>query len=312
MWFKQIQLFKISSSINSAFLNQLQEKLEPLSFTPCLPSMHQSMGFVSLIDEDENPSLTRLSNQHYAMVCLQIEEKILPGTVIRQELDEAIKQMETSENRKLKSSEKLRLKDEITMTLLPRAFSKKTRVYAYLDCKNHWLVVGTANAKKTENLISMLKKSVSDDIHPVDIKELSSTMTHWLKHQNYPSSFSIEKAGVLQDPKQENRMIRCKHQDLFYSGIQSLIKDGCAVISLALSWQDRVDFVLSHECSLSSIQFRDEIIDQVKEMEAESKQQQFDADFYIMTEVLSGLLTDLMAALSAPSVKPVMSLVNTA
>lgn len=312
MWFKQVQLFQLNTSINTVFLKQLQDKLEPLSFTPCLPSMHQSMGFVSPIGSDENPSLVRVINQDYAMICLQIEEKVLPSAVIRQALDEAVKEIETSENRKLKSNEKLRLKDEITMTLLPRAFSKKMRIYAYFDCKNHWLVVGTGNAKKTEDLIAMLKKSVTDDIHPMNIKELSATMTSWLKHQNYSSSFSIEKACVLQDPKQANRTIRCKQQDLFYSGIQSLIKDGCAVIQLALSWQDRVSFILSHQFLFSSLQFSDEILDQVKEMEAESKQQQFDADFYIMTEVLSKLLIELIASLNTAAVKPMISLVNTA
>ena len=40
--------------------------------------------------------------------------------------------------------------------------------------------------------------------------------------------------------------------------------------------------------------FKDEIIEQVKEMEAGTKQQQFNADFLIMTETLDGLLKDLL------------------
>lgn len=291
MWFKQLQLFQLEISVNDSSSEVLEEKLEPLSFTSCLPSMWQSLGWVAPVEDDK--LLVRLING-YAMLCLQVEEKILPATVIRQELSEAIKEIEASENRKLRPKEKYALKDEIIMTLLPRAFSKFTKIYAYIDTKNHWLVLGTANPKKTEQFISIFKKSIDDKIYPIDIKKLSSTMTHWLKHQSYPSSFSVEKACVLQDPSQENRVIRCKQQDLFASGIQSLIKDGCEAIQLALSWQDKVNFVLASDFSLSSIQFQDEIIAQVKEMEPETNQQQFDADFLIMTEMLGSLLKDLL------------------
>ena len=98
----------------------------------------------------------------------------------------------------------------------------------------------------------------------------------------------------MQDPNQENRIIRCKQQDLFAPGIQSLIKDGCEAIQLALSWQDRVNFVLSNDLSLSSVQFQDEIIAQAKEMEPETKDQQFDADFLIMTDTLNHVINELL------------------
>ena len=300
MWFKQLQLFQFEGSINYS-IDVLKEKLEPLAFTQCLPSMPQSMGWVSPIDDDNMPLVRSINS--YIMLCLQIEEKILPATVIRQELSELIKQIETSENRKLRPKEKGTLKDQITITLLPRAFSKFTKIYAYIDTKNHWLVLGTANVKKAEQFISMLKKSIDGEIHSVDVKKVSSIMTNWLKHQNYPSSFSIEKACVLQDPNQENRIIRCKQQDLFASSIQSLIKDGCEAIQLAFSWQDRVNFILANDSSLSSIQFQDEIIAQAKEMEPETKQQQFDADFLIMTGTFSQMLSELQDALTSKEEK---------
>jgi recombination associated protein RdgC len=119
-------------------------------------------------------------------------------------------------------------------------------------------------------------------------------MTSWLKHQNHSSAFSIEKSCVLQDANHENRVIRCHNQDLFASSIQSLIKDGCEVKQLALNWQDHINFVLLDDLSMQSIKFSDEIIEQIKEMEAGTKQQQFNADFLIMTETLDGLFKNLL------------------
>lgn len=99
---------------------------------------------------------------------------------------------------------------------------------------------------------------------------------------------------MLQDANHESRVIRCKDQDLFASSIQSLIKDGCEIKQLALNWQDRIDFVLLDDLSMQSIKFSDEIIEQVKEMEAGTKQQQFNADFLIMTETFNGLFKDIL------------------
>ena len=291
MWFKQAQLFQLAGSIRLSPID-LCKKLEELEFQDCLPSMPFGSGWVSPVDEEGAPLVQSMNG--YMMICLQIEEKILPSIVVRQELAKKIKEIEASENRKVGQKERYALKDEITATLLPRAFSKLTKVYAYIDTKNHWLVLGTANPKKTEQFMSAFKKTFGDNIDSFQIKKLSAIMTSWLKHQNYSSSFSIEKSCVLQDANHQSRVIRCKDQDLFASSIQSLIKDGCEIKQLALNWQDRIDFVLIDDLSLQSIRFKDELIEQVKEMEAGTKQQQFNADFLIMTETLDSLLKDLL------------------
>lgn len=298
MWFKQVQLFQLANSLSYSS-EELTNKLATFAFKPCLPSFASSIGWVAPLDEEDAPLLRLLNG--YIMLCLQIEEKILPAAVIRQELDNKIKQIEASENRKLRQKEKLSLKDDLITTLLPRAFSKYTRLYAYIDIKNHWLILGTANEKKTEQFLSSFKKTISEKIHSLELKKLAPVITQWLKDQHYPTSFAIEKACLLQDPNQQTRVIRCQHQDLFAPGIQALIKEGCEVKQLALSWQDRVNFVLIDTFVLRGLKFQEEILAQVKEMEAETKQQQFDADFFIMSEIITALLKDLLGLFLEPS-----------
>lgn len=295
MWFKQLQLFQLADKFDYSIEN-FMASLEQLLFKPCLPSIPSTMGWVTLLDEEGAP-LVRSVNQ-CVMFCLQIEEKILPTGVIHQALINKIKQIEVSENRKVRNKEKFSLKDDIIMTLLPRAFSKLTRVYAYIDARYHYLVLGTANTLKTEQFLSFFKKTMGEKIHPFELKKLAPLMTHWLKEKSYPSSLAIEKSCVLQDAKQQNRMIRCQQQDLFASSIQALIKDGCEAKQLALTWQDQVNFILADDFSLRRIQFQDEIQEQVKELEPETKQHQLDADFLIMSATLSGLLNELLALFS--------------
>lgn len=291
MLFKQLQLFQLPSSIPKT-IDDLTEQLEQLLFKACLPSLPLSMGWVPLLDEIDAP-LVKKMNQ-CILFCLQIEEKILPATVIRQAVAEKIKEIEVSENRRVRQKEKLAIKDEVVITLLPRAFTKLTRIYAYIDIKHHWLALGTVNAKKTEQFLSMLKKTIAEQVHSFDFKKMSFIMANWLKGKTCPASFSVEKAGVLQDPNQQNRMIRCQQQDLFASSIQSLLKDGYEIKQLALSWQDQINFVLADDFSLRSIQFQDEIKEQVKEMEPETNEQRLDADFLIMSATLRKILKELL------------------
>lgn len=291
MWFKQSKLFQLTDSLRYSPID-LSEKLQELEFKSCRPSMPDGAGWVSPIDEDGMPLVEEING--YMMICLQVEEKILPAAVVRHELSKRVKEIEKSENRKIRPKEKYSLKDEITAALLPRAFSKFTRVYAYIDHKNNWLILGTNNEKKTEKFISTFKKSIGGEIHPFEIKKLSSAMTHWLKHQSYPSVFSIEKSCMLQDPNKENRIIRCQEQDLFANSIQSLIKEGCEAKQLGLLWHDRVNIILSDDFSLSGIKFHDDITSQTEDMEAETENQKFHADFLIMSETLSALFKDLL------------------
>jgi len=291
MWFKQVQLFELKNA-NKYTPDSLIQKLEELAFRPCLPSMQHSLGWVSPIDDDESPLAIAVNG--CLMICLQIEEKILPTTVIRHELSQKIKQIELQEDRKVRQREKLALKDELMLTLLPRAFTKFTRYYAYIDAKNNYLVFNTAQAKITEQFISLFKKSVSEDIAAFELKKLSPIVTNWIKTKDYPTEFAIEKACFLQDPNHEDRRIRCQEQDLFASSIQALIKDGCEIKHIALSWHDRVNFILSaDDFTLRSISYEEEITAQATEMEAETKQQQFIADFFIMSATISELLSDL-------------------
>ena len=290
MLFKQVQLFQLTHRIQSS-ANALAERLESLAFQPCLPSMPSSAGWVSPIDEDDMPLVRGING--CLMLCLQIEEKILPGSVITQVLKDKIKQIELTEARTVRQKEKLSFKDEVTHTLLPRAFSKFSRIQAYIDTRQQWLVLNTTSPAKTELFISMFKKSLGEGIDSFEVVKPSSIITHWLQNQNYPTAFSIEKSCVFRDPDQQNRMIRCQQQDLFVSSIQSLIKDGFEAVQTALCWQDRINFILADDFTLRSIGLADDDMIDVKD-DLETKQQKFDADFLMMTETFAGLLNDLL------------------
>src|SRR5688500_6547311 len=97
MWFKQVQIYALED-INYE-TETLIEKLNPLAFTPCPPSFPMSLGWYSPFGEEDGPLIHAANG--YIMLCLQIEEKILPAAVIRQALKDKVKKIETSEDRRV-------------------------------------------------------------------------------------------------------------------------------------------------------------------------------------------------------------------
>ena len=295
MWFKQASIFQFTRALK---MDQaaLCEALAPLSFSPCLPSLPSSMGWVPPIDQVDGPLV--YGSKRYWMICLQFEEKLLPASVIKQAMEEKIFDIEQKEARVVRGKEKQSLKDEITQTLLPKAFTKKSRIHGFIDLKHQWLILNSNTPAKVERFMAFLKRAITTvDFKSPDIKKPTAVMTNWIK-ERLPDEFGIGQSGVLQDPQQQRRVIRCQHQDLLANAIQSLLKDGCEIAQLGLTWKEQLQFVLTSDFSLKSIQFQEAVIALSKSDYTETPQQRFDADFVIMTEVLTQLIDELYAAFS--------------
>ena len=293
MWFKQATLFQFTKPLKMS-QQDLIEALSPLSFTPCLPSLPSSMGWVSPIDQTETPLV--YGSKRFWMICLQFEEKLLPAGVIRQALDEKIEEIEKKESRPVRGKEKQNLKDEIVQTLLPKAFTQKARIHAMIDCDRGYLIINSNNAKKVQRFVAFLKRAIAPiDLKSPDIKKPTSVMTQWVK-TDAPEGFVIGQSCVMRDPQQESRVIRCQHQDLLATAIQSLMKDGCDIVQVALSWKEQLQFVLTADFSLKSMKFDNAVIELSNADHTETPQQRFDADFTIMTEILTQLIDDLLEA----------------
>ncbi len=300
MWFKQIQYFQLKSHFPYQ-PEYLSHALEALAFEPCLPSFPVGMGFIPPLDKIDAPLVHAADG--CLMLCLQVEEKILPSTVVRQALIERIKIIEQTQGRKVPYKEKQALQADIIATLLPRAFSRLKQIYAYVDTKRDCLILNAAHPKEIGYFLNSWKKVLPDHaLQAPELKDLSYVLTHWLAQHSYPQGLEIDKACVLHDPSQQSRTIRCQQQNLSASPIQSLLSDGCQVKQLAMTWQDRVSFNLNNEFLLRGVTFQDKL--QAREsLDDQTAEQQFDVDFVLMTSAIAELMEDLLAVLSKAEIK---------
>lgn len=296
MWFKNLCFYKLESDFPFDAEN-LEQRLERHAFQPCGKLDLDSGGWTAPIG-DGHESLVHAANG-YLMVCLKEESKILPAAVIKEALTERVQLIEEQEMRKVRKREKDRLKDEVLLDMLPRAFSRSRRTYAYIDPHDGWLVVDASSWKKAEELTERLRDALGSlPIVPPQLDTApQAVMTRWLATDQVPSDFGIGDECVLTDPQLEGAEVRCKRLDLSSSEVKTHLKAGKLVSRLALDWQERMSFVLDADMSVKRLKFSDVVQDDSGDTEAESAAERFDADFSIMTLELARLIPRLMTVI---------------
>ena len=119
-----------------------------------------------------------------------------------------------------------------------------------------------------------------------------AAMALWLKEQEPPAGFSIDRECELKAPDETKAVVRYARHPLDSEEVQGHIEAGKLPTKLAMSWDDRVSFVLTEGLQLKKVAFLD------TEFEGQTQDDGgFAADVAIATGELSQLIPDLIAAL---------------
>lgn len=296
-FFKNAIIYRIGNPMSlMAQLATIEQQLLPFQFTPCGSQDTARTGWVPATAFSQ--TLKHDANGQY-LLTVQRQEKILPGPVIKQELNARIAKLESEQGRKLKKTEKDSLKDEVLQSLLPRAFTKDSRTQLWIDVMSGLIVVDASSARKAEDALALLRKSLGSlPVIPLTIENpVELTMTEWIRSGNAPSGFAIGDAAELKAILADGGIARVKKQDLVSDEIATHIEAGKVVTKLALDWQQRVTFTLTNDAILTRLKFCDELIDQNDDIDREDVLARFDADFTLMTGELSALIKQLVTAL---------------
>jgi len=293
MWFKNLSIFRLTEDFTLS-PEDLEQKLEALSFRPCGNHEESTFGWTSPLGKTSD-QLVHSANG-FMMICGKKEEKVIPAAVVNELVQEKILEAEDQQGRKLSKKERTAIKDELLFELLPRAFTFSNKTYAYIDPKGGWLIVDAASSKKAEDILSMLRKCLGSlPAVPLNtIEKPITTMTAWLINNEAPADITIEDECELRAPEEEGGIIRCKRHDLSLPEIKNHLETGKEVIKLAVSWADRLSFIIDENLAVKRLKFLDLIQDQVADIETGDEAAQFDVDFSIMSLELAKFLPRLM------------------
>jgi recombination associated protein RdgC len=298
MWFKNLAIYRFTEPFTLS-PETLEQKLLQQPFSPCGGHDEFSFGWTAPLGRSSDALIH--ANNGFMMICAKKEEKVIPSSVINEMLQDRISEIEEREARKLLGKERTRIKDELIFELLPRAFSFSKKTYAYIDSQGGWLVVDAASAKKAEDLLSNLRKCIGSlPVVPIGASiKPANIMTQWLLNHDSPKDIVIEDECELRSPEEEGGIIRCKRHDLALPEIKNHLDSGKQVIKLAISWADRLSFVLDESLAVKRLKFLDLIQEQAADIEAFDETEQFDADFSIMSAELAQFIPRLLELFNA-------------
>ncbi|HAH6191612.1 TPA: recombination-associated protein RdgC [Escherichia coli] len=290
--FKNIFIYRLSREVNWDTA-EVNAALSKFVFTPCGSQDMAKAGWTSVLGDN-------LTHEYQGFLLIQHkrEEKILPSQVLKEELQKKILTLEEEQDRKLKKTEKDSLKDEVLHSLLPRAFTRKSLAKILIDRSNHLVFVEASSAKKAEDQLALLRKSLGSlPVIPFTPREpLEITMTEWFKN-GFPAGFTAGEDATLKGLLDNGGAVRCNKVDLQSDEIMSHIEAGKVATTVAINWMDRASFRVNDDMSIKALTFCDDLYDQNDDIDREDVAQRFDADFVLFTGELSALFNALVEAI---------------
>lgn len=291
MWFRNLQIYRLPKNWASN-ASGLEEHLSTQTLLPCGAGDSRSIGWVSPCAAGR---LVHVVNRQW-LLALGLEEKLLPASVVRQFADERATVIEEREGRRVGRKEMRELRDAMTSELLPRAFIRRRTTFGWIDPVNGWLVIDAAAPARAEEFIEHLRKAV--DTLPVRLLKTtqspSAAMTGWVADGEAPGGFTIDQDLELRSA--EKATVRYVKHTLEGEEIRQHIAAGKIVTRLALTWGERISFVLDEDLQIKRLGFLD-ILKEEADGQAENEDERFDIDFTLMTGEVARLLDDLLEAL---------------
>ncbi|WP_417347332.1 recombination-associated protein RdgC [Ferrimonas sp.] len=296
MWFKNLLLYRLTKPTQWD-ADELEQQLEPFVFKPAGSQDISKLGFVKPLGK-VGDSLVH-SAQGNLLLAIEKEEKMLPAAVIREELEQKVSLIEDEQGRKVTKKEKDSIKDEIVHTLLPRAFSRKSRTRALILAPLQLVLVEATSHTKAEELLSLIRKAIGSlPIAPVSMTRLpEESMTEWVTRGHVGEGFTMLDEATLKSPLEDGGSVAVKQMALNSDEVTAHIEQGLEVTKIALEYRDILSLVLGADLSVKRLKFSEEIRDQNSEFDKEELAARLDADFALMCGELTGFLPDLFAAL---------------
>ncbi|WP_108449315.1 recombination-associated protein RdgC [Halomonas sp. BN3-1] len=234
------------------------------------------------------------------------QERILPASVVREEVESRVEELESSEARKLRRQERIAIKEQVYEELLPRAFIKTARIDLWWDIQRGVVGINATSRSSAEQVLDLLRETLGSlKVTPLATQTLPMrAMTTWLSDPGSRAEDMVIGDQVELKAKGDDGVIRCRYLDLDTDEIQQHLDAGRQVSRLAVAIDGQVSFVIESDLHLKSIRFDDQLIeDDRQELEDDSEAARFEADAILMTQTLQHAvdrLVDWMGGTTSP------------
>ena len=289
--FKSLVIYRIAQGW-APDLQTAEEALAKAPFMECGATQEKSIGWVPPRGEAHGALVESIGGQWIAR--LMTETKAIPASVLARKVKEKADRIEQETGRKPGKKESRELKDEAKLDLLPMAFTKQASMWVWIDPTNRLLVLDTGSQGRADEVVTLLVEALPG----LSVSLLSTqtspqaAMAHWLKEQEPPVGFTVDRECELKSANEEKAVVRYGRHPLDIAEVQGHIDAGKLPTKLAMTWDDRVSFLLTEGLQVRKLAFLDTVFEGTKADEGG-----FDTDVAIATGELVKLIPDLIEAL---------------
>lgn len=296
--FKNLLVYRIGPQWAPSF-DALEEGLSRARFLPCGATQPQSAGWIEPRGVEHGPLVESVGGQW--LLKLKIEQRVLPGSVVRRRVDELAEQIEQATGRQPGRKQKKELKEQATLELLPMAFTKQTTVNVWIDPGQRLLVIDSGSTARADGVITELVKAAEGlavNALPTQVSP-AAAMSQWLVSGEPPAGFTVDRECELKSTDEMKSVVRYARHPLDIEEVRQHIAAGKQPTRLALTWRDRVSFLLTDQLQIRKLDFLDVVFEGQPQA---TKEEAFDADAAIATGELRRMIPDLIEALGGEQV----------
>ena len=231
------------------------------------------------------------------LLTLLQERKLLPSSVLRDEVQAQARRIEAETGRKPGKRQLRELKDQAQQALLPQAFTKQSRFKVWIDPQARRLMLDASSPARAEELVSLLIQALPG----LALRALQTALTPataiagWLLENEAPPHFSVDRECELKADDESKAVVRYARHRLDTDEVRQHIEQGKRPTRLALTWRGRVSLVLADSGAVRKIDFLDVLFE--GRNKSADEQEAFDADLALASGELGQLIPDLIDAL---------------
>lgn len=294
--FRQASLFTFPAEWNCPSLEQLEAHMDRMRFVPTGPTQESSIGWIP--PRGNQFDLLCESIDEALIMKVAIETRKVPSSAIKSGVEARAKQIEETEGRRPGKKEKKEIAEEVKLTLLPHAFPSKKAVLVWIDRKSNRIVVDSSSNGTNDEIMTILVQMFSDMNSAIQLRALttqlspSAAMASWLVTKESPVKFTIDRDTTLKSVDESKASVRYSRHALDIDEVVKHVENGKMPTQIAMTFNDRVSFVLCENQSFKNI----ETLDTVFEGAAEDAGS-FDADVSLITRELSEMFDAMIETL---------------
>lgn len=281
-------------------LAEAEAALQATRFVPCGATQPAASGWVPPRrlepGHDAHAALIESVGGQW-LLRLMVEQKVLPGAVVKRRVEELARQAEAQTGRKPGKRQTKELKEEAVLALLPLAFTKQASAYVWIDPRAGLLMVDAGSARRAEEAASLLVQALPGlSLRLLQTRTAPATaMAAWLVGGEPPPGFSVDRECELKSTDEMKSVVRYARHALDTDEVRAHVQvGGKQPTRLALTWKGRVSFVLTDTLLIKKLSVDDVVVEQAA---PGSGDEGFDADAAIATGELRQLIPDLVEAL---------------